>query len=396
MTDIELKLLEALSASLKGESVKWEPLSRENLIELYNLANVHQILPLVYESTYKSQGADPQVKSIVMRSIMMQTLQTRDFLNFVNKMDEAGLHPLVVKGIIARSLYPIPDERPSGDEDLFVTPDMFKTYHQFFIEHDMITGENIDAYEVAYQLKGSPLYIELHKSLFSDKSQAYGSWNQFFYEAHKRAVVEKIEGIEIHTMCPDDHFLFLILHALKHFLHGGVGIRQVADIMMFAKHYNIDYDHVFEQLQKVSCGVFGATLLSIGQKYLIEAPIPQKYLDLSQNIEDLLKDILDAGVYGNSNLSRKHSSNITLEAITLSNQGKKAHASLKNTLFPKREDLVGRYPYLKKHGYLLPVAWIMRIGTYLKSSNKEDNNAAESIRLGKERVELLKEYKVIK
>lgn len=395
MTEIQERLLEAFSASLKGESVEWAQLSPEILSELYNLANIHQILPLVYESTYKSQGVNPQVKAVVMRSIMMQTLSARDFLQLYKKMDEEGLHPLVVKGIIARSLYPIPDERVSGDEDLFITPEDFDTYHHYFLDHNLVTGENLESYEVAYQLKGSPLYIELHKTLFSNESGAYGSWNQFFKEAHQRAITQEIEGINIHTMCPDDHFLFLILHAVKHFLHGGVGIRQVGDLMMFARNNEIDYDHVFNNLKLINADVFGASLLKIGQKYLIEAPIPEKYLQLGLESDHLLLDILDAGVYGNSSLSRKHSSNITLEALTLDNQGKTAHASLRSSLFPSRSDLEGRYPYLKKHHYLLPIAWISRIITYL-STRKEDNKATETIRLGKERVDLLKEYKMIK
>ena len=114
-------------------------------------------------------------------------------------------------------------------------------------------------------------------------------------------------------------------------------------------------------------------------------------------MDHLLEDILDAGVYGNSSMSRKHSANITLEAITLDAQGKKAHASLRSTLFPSRKDLVGRYPYLEKHGYLLPIAWFSRIVTYMKeSSSREDNKATETIKIGKERVALMKEYKIIK
>ena len=126
MTEIQEKLLEALSASLKGESVEWEPLSQEELSELYNLAHIHQILPLVYEAVYKSQGVNPQVKAISMRAAMTQALSTRDFLQLVSKMNEAKLYPLVVKGIIARKLYPIPDERVSGDEDLLITNAQFK------------------------------------------------------------------------------------------------------------------------------------------------------------------------------------------------------------------------------------------------------------------------------
>lgn len=396
MTEIQEKLLEALSASLKGESVEWEPLSQEDLSELYNLAHIHQILPLVYEAVYKSQGVNPQVKAISMRAAMTQALSTRDFLQLVSKMNEAKLYPLVVKGIIARKLYPIPDERVSGDEDLLITKELFPTYHQFFTEHNLVTGDDLEPYEVPYQLKGSSLYIELHKTLFQEESVAYGSWNQFFEKAHERRTIEVIEGVEVSTMCPTDHFLFLILHAFKHFLHSGVGIRQVADIMMFASHYEIDYDSIFNDLKKIHLEVFGATLLSIGKKYLHDAPIPDKYLELSENMDHLLEDILDAGVYGNSSMSRKHSANMTLEAITLDAQGG-AHASLRSTLFPSRKDLVGRYPYLEKHGYLLPIAWFSRIVTYMKeSSSREDNKATETIKIGKERVALMKEYKIIK
>ena len=397
MTEIQEKLLEALSASLKGESVEWEPLSQEELSELYNLAHIHQILPLVYEAVYKSQGVDPEVKAISMRAAMTQALSTRDFLKLVKKMNEAHLYPLVVKGIIARNLYPIPDERVSGDEDLLITKELFDTYHKFFAEHNLVSGDDLEPYEVPYQLKGSSLYIELHKTLFQEESVAYGSWNQFFEKAHERRTVEMIEGVEVSTMCPTDHFLFLILHAFKHFLHSGVGIRQVADIMMFASRYELDYDSIFSNLKKIHLEVFGATLLSIGKKYLYDAPIPDKYLELSENMDHLLEDILDAGVYGNSSMSRKHSANMTLEAITLDTQGKKARASLRSTLFPSLKDLTGRYPYLEKHGYLLPVAWISRIVTYMKeSSSREDNKATETIKIGKERVALMKEYKIIK
>lgn len=375
----------------------WEPLPPEQLSELYRLAHIHQVLPLVYESTYPSQGVHQEAKSIMMRSTMLQALKTRDFLTIIKQMNEAGLHPLVVKGIIARHLYPIPDERVSGDEDLFITPEEFQTYHQFFLEHHFTPGEDLESYEVPYQLKGSSLYIELHKTLFPQSSKAYGSWNSFFASSHQRYMTENIQGVEVSTMCPDDHFLYLILHAFKHFLHSGVGIRQVADIMMYARHYEINYEWVFDQLQLIHAEVFGASLLSIGQHYLIEAPIPEKYLSLSVDTGPLLKDILEAGVYGNSNMSRKHSSNITLEAITIDKQGKKAHASLKSTLFPNRKDLMGRYPYLEKYGFLLPVAWLSRILSYMKeSSSRKDNQAVESIRIGKERVALLKDYKIIK
>ena len=60
-------------------------------------------------------------------------------------------------------------------------------------------------------------------------------------------------------------------------------------------------------------------------------------------------------------------------------------------LFPSAGKLAGRYKYLEKHPYLLPIAWITRIFKY----GKERSNPSESINIGNRRVEMLKEYEVI-
>lgn len=65
-------------------------------------------------------------------------------------------------------------------------------------------------------------------------------------------------------------------------------------------------------------------------------------------------------------------------------------------VFPKREYLERRYPYLKKHPYMLPVAWVQRIAHYASEKQVGKNNSASgSIKLAKERVELMKIYNVI-
>ena len=67
-----------------------------------------------------------------------------------------------------------------------------------------------------------------------------------------------------------------------------------------------------------------------------------------------------------------------------------------NRLPPARQ-LAGRYPYLKEKPYLLPLAWVNRILKYGKETagGSADNNAAQSIKIGSERVALLKEYGII-
>ena len=67
------------------------------------------------------------------------------------------------------------------------------------------------------------------------------------------------------------------------------------------------------------------------------------------------------------------------------------------SMFPSAKSLESRYPYLKKYPYLLPVAWFSRIAKYGKEQKGNANNSAmESLKIGSERVELLRKYKVIK
>ena len=54
------------------------------------------------------------------------------------------------------------------------------------------------------------------------------------------------------------------------------------------------------------------------------------------------------------------------------------------------------YTYLKKYPFLLPAAWISRIGKYLiESQGTEHNDAMESIEIGNKRIDLMKKYKII-
>ena len=93
-------------------------------------------------------------------------------------------------------------------------------------------------------------------------------------------------------------------------------------------------------------------------------------------------------MYGSNDLTRLHSSTVTLNAVKASRTGEKS--SVLSTVFPKREYLERRYPYLKKRPYLL------RIAHY--ASEKQagtDNSASGSIKLGKERIELMKRYGIM-
>lgn len=76
---------------------------------------------------------------------------------------------------------------------------------------------------------------------------------------------------------------------------------------------------------------------------------------------------------------------------------RKTPAAAENAaLFPKREYLERRYSYLKRRPYLLPVAWAQRLAHYAgEKKSGAGNSASGSIKLAKERIELMKRYGVM-
>ena len=378
MEQLHQDLLALLRQSLHGTKAGCAQLSPE----LASLAQSHKVLPLIYEA-----APDPALRSAVLRQIMEQTIKTSEFLNLYRQLCSVGLRPLVVKGIAVRSLYPKPDLRPSADEDLWILPENFDACHRAMLAWDMTAPADTDAYEIPYRKPESPLYIELHKHLFPPQSEAYGDLNRFFSGSFDRAEEISVDGTAVYTLCPTDHLFYLICHAFKHFLHSGFGIRQVCDIAIFAerKAQEIDWPQITENCKAIRADRFAAAIFMIGEKHLgISAPETFRFPDVDE--EPLLNDLLDSGVYGSSTADRQHSSTVTLHAVSGKKRGR-----LSASLFPSAKQLEGRYPYLKKHPWLLPAAWCSRIFSY----SREKSSPTQALQIGQRRVELLRQYGII-
>lgn len=208
---------------------------------LMELAGEQKLLPLFSDAIHTAPGAGAvltKYRSAIRRQVMIQALKTEEFLRLYRHLEQAGIRPLVVKGVLLRTLYPKPDLRPSADEDLVVKPEEFAAARQALEDFGMVcVSSNQDREELAFRKTDSALYIELHSALFPDGNEAYSRWNELFSDVFHRAEPVEVQGVPVLAPCAEDHLLYLIGHAMKHFLHSGFGIRQVCDVCVFARNY---------------------------------------------------------------------------------------------------------------------------------------------------------------
>ena len=397
LTATERQFLHIAKAAVSGgelpaENVDWPA--------IFTLANQQKLLPILFEAVRKMPDAEENValfavtKQQVIGQVLNQTVRSAEFSDLYHKLRSAGLHLIVVKGQLCSRLYPLKDHRISADDDLYISDVEFMACHEQLLANGLTTDTPADelptADEVSYTKDGSPLYIELHRHLFDSAEDAHDELNHFF------ADLKPVEIDGFLAMPPHEHLLYLILHAYKHFVRSGIGLRQFCDIGLWAWEYHdeIDWQRLHDQCARVHAATFAAAAFRIARDYLgIEFDLPAPW-DGGIDVEPLLHDSLCGGVYGSNDLTRLHSSTVTLNAVKASRTGEKS--SVLSTVFPKREYLEHRYPYLKKRPYLLPVAWAQRLAHY--ASEKQSgagNSASGSIKLAKERIELMKRYGVM-
>lgn len=404
--------LNSLRCALRGTALDQPPkLSWEEWDLVFRMAGIHHVLPMVFEAVHalpelQAYPPLPALRRSVFRQVMIQTQKTAEFLPLMQALADAGIRPLVVKGIVCRDLYPKPDHRISADEDLLIEPAQAAACHNIFTQYglssDMDPGLRDSAYEIPYWKEKGSLYIELHRHLFPPESAAYGDLNRFFRGASHRAVCHTVNGIPVWSLEHTDHLFYLICHAFKHFLHSGFGIRQVCDIIQYATAYgsHIQWDQLARNCRRIRALYFAAAIFRIGQNHLdfdpLKAGMPPVWLDISVDEGPMLEDLLQSGIYGGSSDSRRQSSNITLDAVAAQKQGRSSHGSLTASLFPSAGSLKGRYPYLKDRPWLLPVAWASRMGQYCKHTVRNKGaDAIQSLELGKHRLELLEQYRIL-
>lgn len=386
-----------------------EKMTGDEWRQLFEMAAQHQVIAMIYDKLGRTEAIrcmQPELKETfrkaAFQSIYGQTRQTQLFHFYYRQLNDLGITPLIVKGIICRNIYPQPDYRPSGDEDMLISSADFKAVDEFFTAHGFVRDKEVEdakvPEEMGYRNLSNGAYYEIHTRLFSESSDAYGYFNQMFGDAFERQIVINIDGTECHTLDYTQHLCYLCCHSMKHFLHGGVGIRQLCDIMMFIRAYggSIDWPAFWEQAGKLRIACYCANLLDIGERYLgfsYEAAGALR-ADIMPDSEDLLMDILDSGIYGKSSAARVHSANITLQAAGAEKGNGHTAGGIWRSLFPSYDYMAGRFPYVKKHRFMIIWAYIQRIWHYEKERRSLEEEKT-STQIGRERVELLKKYDIV-
>lgn len=369
---------------------------------IINTARKQNLFPLIFDASSSLPGYEEIEQSYfdsVVVQMSFQAQQSADFLSLYQSFLSEDISPIVLKGIICRSLYgERGDFRASGDEDILIAKeDYTKAVHTLnrcgYHAENTPDSDLSSVQEVTFTNPESPLTIELHLNPFGTNDHIRIRMNEWFQNVFDSNETVVIENVPVRTLEPTDHLLFLIFHAFKHFISGGFGVRMMLDILLFTEKYydRIDQEYIHSGLASVNAVEFYNDLLILGNRYLgFSLPI---YGD-GTIPDELMEDMLRMGTFGNSSKNDSTAGRITSMAVEKDHKKHSRLTDIFRLLFPSWQFWVNWKPYLKDKPWMLPVEWIKRVIKYLRRG-KPASDLMESYKVADRRLELLKKYGVI-
>ena len=388
MKKIGRLFLQAAALGLDRNRIEDPGLSQDEWRELMQLSADEAMLPIVFEAVYSviPEELEKEYRAVALAWICKQVRKTESFLESYRKLLEKGIEPLVFKGIVCRDTYDLPDWRVSSDEDVYIERDAYMRFHESMKQLGFkSTDPNFRSeHETIYYRK--ELRVEGHWELFPQENRLWEKMNALTSEMLKRTVHLEIEDTRILVLEPTDHMIYLLFHAMKHFTLAGVGIRQICDIVQLDRRYDIEWNRVASVMDSLGGRRFTAAILDACCR-IFDMTMPEGWDP--EDSTDLIEDALEGGVFGHSTEDRIHSASITSSDGT----GHNTAYNLFKTVFPSREVMEINYPWVARSNLLLPVGWGVRLFRYAGKIGK-GSSPFRSIKIGKQRLKLLKKYDV--
>lgn len=297
---------------------------------------------------------------------MQQIKQAAVIRELADIMDAEKMQCIFLKGSVLKALYPDSFMRSMSDIDVLISDEDIQALAPVLEAKGFIPDKAVQGVGNHYVYeKYDVVHIEFHPDLESIES-GYGK--EVFSRLHPEAITMADEmdpfthsvalGDHEYARClaPDYHYVYVILHMLKHFLGSGTGIRSFMDIWVMNHAYGQEWNR-----SEINALLDHFGLLKFEQYALALTDI---WFDLEDKscitesidadvLADLEEYILGSGVYGN----------LGNHIIKEMKQDTSAAGKMKYLLhayFRPLSMMREMYPVLNRAPFLLPLVWPYR------------------------------------
>lgn len=221
---------EPMDLGIQGftDSVGWE--------KVYQLAEEQSVIGIVLAGIETSKVKPPQELLLQwigeVQLLEQQNKAMNQFIaKLIEKMRNADIYTLLVKGQGIAQCYERPLWRACGDVDLLLSADNYEKAKKFLTPQ----AEHVDSEDASIKHLGMTIgewIVELHGTMHIEISRRVNKGidkvqADLFYGGNVRSWNNN--GTTVFLPSPDNDVILIFTHILEHFFVEGVGLRQVCD-----------------------------------------------------------------------------------------------------------------------------------------------------------------------
>ena len=311
--------------------------------EILRLGDSHGVTSLLYPPLKKMfLPGHPLLTGMKKQSFSAATrdsIRGKELAQIFAACTKEQIPVLPLKGCVIKDLYPHPELRFMSDADLLIREEDGEKMRTL-MESLGHSFHRVDAADTDVYISPLSLNYEIHKGLegegFSPESMAFAGRLLEYSKPVK-------EGSYLMELPREEHYVYILCHFIKHFIYGGVGVRQLCDLYVCYHKWDMNSHRLEELLTELELKDFHATLKALWEHWFLGA----EGNDLT---EELGTYILRSGVFGNEEQRS------TDRLLAKSNEKSYVLARL----FPPYKTMKGYFPILNKVPVLLPFMWVWR------------------------------------
>lgn len=226
-----------LRAGLWEQSCRLAAFEPIDFVALYELAEEQSVvgliaagLELVEDKKIVKQEAIPFLKRVY--SVEGRNASMNAFIvDLVQRMRDADIYSVLVKGQGVAQCYKRPQWRSAGDIDFFLDEENYQKAKGFLAPlASHLNAE--DTSRLHYGMTIDPWVVELHGTMRSEMSSRVDG----MIDAVQRDIFQgggirvwRKDDVDIFLPNPDNDVILVFTHFLHHFYVGGIGLRQICD-----------------------------------------------------------------------------------------------------------------------------------------------------------------------
>lgn len=413
MNTTERVLITLLNKAIHKETATLDEIDEIHWGKLLYEAKEHHVSPLVYSAIDRRDAVKciaPELLKDWKKEVFYSGINQQNHIikvgEVLEKFNENNIAVIVLKGLVVREYFPMPQLRTMSDADVLVHKEDLERVSKMMEElgYTQTKDEDDHGAHIVFVKPGQPVF-EVHWTL-ANKAFFKGdtSWEDNLWE---ETVEVEVGGVKTLSLGLEDLAVHLCIHMAVHLAHTGFGVRQLLDLVLLVekKGDEINWSSFIQKAK--ACGIYKFTLaifIACNRLFSMELPIELKKINAlskisTKYIELLIEDIFASGVHGTKDQTRVFASEFAFDQSEGAAEGRGSiFKKYMKLLFPPIKDMGERYSYARKFIVLVPVAWIHHLLVGLLNKDYSFKNkmkmATATISVSNKRNMLLKELEL--